>query len=233
MLKLVLVRTLAKAATIILNCLMFLPKCQIHHYFFVKSNLEFYAENGRGVFCPSVCPYYKQKHGVFHGVFGPSVHLPHKHGVFRPSVDLPHMGYSVRGPNTPHIISKNMETWGIWSFRTFTPQKVFRPSVHFAPCPHILPHKHGVFGPSIHFTPHYKLKTWGIPSADHLPHLGYLVCPHILPHIVYILPHKHGVFGPSAHFTPLYKQKHKQKHGVLGPRTKNPTYYKQKHGRDS
>ncbi len=70
------------------------------------------------------------------------------------SAHLPHMGYSVRphiyptwgipsADQIPHIISYNgphiYPTWGIPSVRTFTP--------HYKRCPHILPHKHGVFHP--------------------------------------------------------------------------------------
>ncbi len=75
-------------------------------------------------------------------------------------------------------------------------------------CPHILPHvrpfyptlwqKHGVFGPSAHFTSLYKQK-----------HGVFGLSAHFTP----LYAQKHGVFGPSAHFTPLYKQNH----GVYGP----------------
>jgi hypothetical protein len=103
-----------------------------------------------------------------HGVFGPSAHYKLKHGVFGPPI-YPTWGiWSVR-PFYPTFLAK---TWGIWSVRPFYPT-----NMGYLVHPPILPHKHGVFGQSVHFTPLYKQKQ-----------------P--------ILPHKHGVFGQSVRFTP-------------------------------
>ncbi len=99
------------------------------------------------------------------GVFRSSAHFTpyykQKYGVFRLRTIYP--------------------TWGIWSVRTFYPTNMgYLVSPHILPhIVHILPHKHGVFGPSAHFTP-------CPPILPHIMHknMGYLVCGPKTPHII-------------------------------------------------